>query len=247
MKIDSKNVLNALIVPTYNEVETLPIFLLGIINHLEASTAIIISDDSDLNHANEIKQIVQKFNQEYSVLILLNSESSKKGRGNAVHRGMKQALQEFANIENITECDVDGSHTPDDVIKVLYSDISADLIIGSRYLSDSKISGWPLQRRIFSRIINWLVPRILNIQIKDITNGLRKYSSQAAVLLINSKPINKGFIYLSEQALTINSNKMSIKEIPIHFIDRTVGESTVTFHEVKMSIIGILKLIKNNA
>jgi hypothetical protein len=40
---------------------------------------------------------------------------------------------------------------------------------------------------------------------------------------------------------------MSIQEIPIHFVDRTVGESTVTFKEVKMSIIGIIKLLKNNA
>jgi dolichol-phosphate mannosyltransferase len=247
MKIDPSEVLNALIVPTYNETETLPIFLIGIIEHLKNDTAIIISDDSDLNHANEMNQIVRKFIQEYGVLILLNSESSKNGRGSAVHRGMRQALQEFANIETITECDVDGSHRSEDIIKVLYSDTNADLLIGSRYLPNSKISGWPLQRRVFSRIINWIVPRFLHIQITDITNGLRKYSSEAAELLVKSKPINKGFIYLSEQALTINSNKMKIKEIPIHFVDRTVGESTVTFQEVKMSIIGIIKLLKNNA
>lgn len=247
MKKDSSTVRSALIVPTYNEVETLPIFLLGIASHLKTTTAIIISDDSDPSHSNEMQKIVQKFDQEYSVPIFLNSECTKNGRGNAVRRGMQFALQEFVNIETITECDVDGSHRIEDVIKVLYSDINTDLLIGSRYLSDSKISGWPLQRRIFSRIINWIVPRFLNIQITDITNGLRKYSSQAAELLVDSEQINKGFIYLSEQALTINSSKMSIQEIPIHFVDRTVGESTVTFQEVKMSIIGIIKLLKNNA
>lgn len=247
MKIDSTSVRSALIVPTYNEVETLPIFLSGIVGHLKATTVIIISDDSDPSHSYEMQKIVQKFNQEYSVPIFLNSESSKNGRGNAVHRGMKYALQEFVNIETITECDVDGSHRAEDVIKVLFSDINTDLLIGSRYLLESKISGWPLQRRIFSRIINWIVPRFLHIQITDITNGLRKYSRQATELLVNSEQINKGFIYLSEQALIINSNKMSIQEIPIHFLDRTVGESTVTFQEVKMSIIGILKLLKINA
>ena len=247
MKTDYSNVRSALIVPTYNEVETLPIFLFGIVSHLKTTTAIIISDDSDPSHSNEMQKIVQKFDQEYSVPIFLNSESTKNGRGNAVRRGMQYALQEFVNIETITECDVDGSHRIEDVIKVLYSDINTDLLIGSRYLSDSKISGWPLQRRIFSRIINWIVPRFLHIKITDITNGLRKYSSQAAELLVNSEQKNKGFIYLSEQALTINSSKMSIQEIPIHFVDRTVGESTVTYQEVKMSIIGILKLLKNNA
>ena len=95
MNSASTNVRNVVIVPTYNETKALPIFLASIIEHLDEDMAIIISDDSDINNANEMRHIVKEFNQKHRVPIFLNSENSNSGRGYAVHRAMKYALQEF--------------------------------------------------------------------------------------------------------------------------------------------------------
>ena len=61
------------------------------------------------------------------------------------------------------------------------------------------------------------------------------------ILRIN--PINNGFTYLSEQILIAHAKGLSIFELPIIFIDRVSGESTVTYKEIVNSIKGILLLL----
>jgi hypothetical protein len=57
------------------------------------------------------------------------------------------------------------------------------------------------------------------------------------------KQLNNGFTYLSEQALVIHTKGLSILELPIIFIDRVSGKSTVTYKEIVNSIKGILLLL----
>jgi dolichol-phosphate mannosyltransferase len=243
MKQPDHKILEVLIVPTYNETLTLPLLLRDIIPKIKDSTAIIISDDSDKEHKFQILRIIKEFNDDSSVNILANNVSGKSGRGGAVHRAMKQALELFPNLQSVTEADVDGSHRVEDILRIIYSEEECDLLIGSRYLAESRITGWPKSRRIFSKILNITIPRLLGLKMRDVTNGLRRYSRRAAEVLSSREPINKGFIYLSEQAYIIKTNGMLIGEKAIHFIDRTVGESTVTLKEVKMSIFGVITLL----
>ena len=57
------------------------------------------------------------------------------------------------------------------------------------------------------------------------------------------EPINKGFTYLSEQAFVIHSSQLKLAEIPITFVERVAGRSTVTWREVLTSLRGVLSLI----
>jgi hypothetical protein len=82
--------------------------------------------------------------------------------------------------------------------------------------------------------------------MKDVTNGLRRYSINAVDLILGSEANSTGFIYLSEQALLISRSGLEIKEIPIVFIDRELGASTVTWREIVSSILGILKLVSSD-
>jgi dolichol-phosphate mannosyltransferase len=83
---------------------------------------------------------------------------------------------------------------------------------------------------------------MLGIPVKDITNGLRRYSPKAIDYILNVKQLNTGFTYLSEQIFIVNKNGLSILELPIIFIDRVSGKSTVTYKEIFNSIKGILVL-----
>ena len=84
---------------------------------------------------------------------------------------------------------------------------------------------------------------ILRMEINDVTNGLRRYSISATNIILEKESRNAGFTYLSEQALVVTRAKLRVLEIPIHFIDRIHGESTVTYREITQSIKGIFKLI----
>jgi hypothetical protein len=59
-----------------------------------------------------------------------------------------------------------------------------------------------------------------------------------------TQPKNTGFVYLSEQAVIVKNKKLITTELPITFINRTIGESTVGLKEILISLRGIFLLIK---
>ena len=233
-----------LVIPSYNESVALEVFLRELLPLLPQDSAVIIADDSTPEVSTIIQGQVDEMKKDFQKQIMISHADMKTGRGAAVKRGMKIALSAFPNLEFVIECDADGSHTPKDVMSVILHPRKCDLVIGSRYLPQSKISNWPLQRKIFSKILNMIIPRVLDIPIKDITNGLRRYSIKASKFLVSVESMNSGFVYLSEQASVLQSARYSICETPIHFINRVLGESTVTSKEVIESIIGIKRIIQ---
>ena len=230
-------------IPSYNEVTSLPILIKELSLVLNSDDAVLILDDSPLNNQEKIESLVtNSFSGSKGMLLFLNSDK-KLGRGSAVRRGMQFCKRDFPNFKYFIECDADGSHQVLDIIKLRDHGSKADLLIGSRYLKESQIIGWSLQRKIFSRLLNFIIPKLLQIPVKDITNGLRRYSPRAIDYILKIDPINNGFTYLSEQLLIAHSKGLSILELPIVFIDRVSGKSTVTYKEILNSIKGILLLL----
>jgi len=249
MKIDPKfnpdlsgNIKYVIAIPTYNEASTLSILLSDIAQKIMGDGVVLILDDSP-SETSELTQTVS-FNafsgsQGY---LFFSSYGQKSGRGAAIRRGMEFSRKYFPNLDFFIECDADGSHQVVDIFDILNFQVKVDLLIGSRYLKSSKISGWPMKRLIFSKLLNLTITRSLKIPIKDITNGLRRYSVPAIDCIIKTTPITHGFIYLTEQALIINNHKLLIQELPISFVNRIADESTVTWREIFSSIIGLVKL-----
>jgi dolichol-phosphate mannosyltransferase len=232
-------------IPCYNEIIALPILIKELSSGLNSYDAVLILDDSPIENRNKIQSLTTEvFSESKGLLLFLNSDK-KLGRGSAVRRGMQSCKKHFPNLQYFIECDADGSHQVTDIIKIRDHQSKADLIIGSRYLPKSQIIGWPMQRRIFSRLLNFIIPKVLRIPVKDITNGLRRYSPQSINFILKAKQLNNGFIYLSEQILIVHTKGLSILELPIIFIDRVSGKSTVTYKEIFDSIKGILLLFIN--
>ena len=234
---------NVIIIPSYNETLALPHLLQELKSGLTQHDAVIIMDDSPHEISREIERKCREavINSEFD--FKFENSSLKSGRGAAVRRGMIIALSNFPNLKTILECDADGSHRPVDILKIKNSISTADLLVGSRYLKSSKILGWPVNRRVFSWFLNKSIPKFTGVNLKDITNGLRRYSKRAIDVILSEIQLNNGFIYLSEQAILISKAGMSISEEPIIFVDRTLGASTVTWREILNSLYGVIKLI----
>ncbi len=236
----------AIIIPSYNETLALPELLGEIGKDLKSHDAVIVMDDSPKDISELIERKCREAVKDSEFIFLFNNSGSKSGRGAAVRRGITIALAEFPNVKTILECDADGSHRPEDILKVKNSSSTADLLVGSRYLRSSQILGWPASRRAFSWFLNKTIPRLTGVRLHDITNGLRRYSKNAAIEILSEIQVNKGFIYLSEQAIVISKARMVISEEPIIFQDRTLGTSTVTWREIVNSLYGIIKLLITN-
>jgi dolichol-phosphate mannosyltransferase len=236
----------AIIIPSYNETLALPELLGEIKKGLENHDAVIVMDDSPKEISEKIERKCREIVRDSEFVFLFDNSGSKSGRGAAVRRGIAIALAEFPNVRTILECDADGSHRPEDILKIKNSSSAADLLVGSRYLKSSQILGWPASRRAFSWFLNKTIPRLTGVRLNDITNGLRRYSKKAALEILSEIQVNKGFIYLSEQAIVISRAGMKISEEPIIFVDRTLGTSTVTWREISNSLYGIITLILTN-
>ena len=168
----------------------------------------------------------------------------KSGRGSAIIYGLKEA---FKNKKNkiFIEMDADFSHDPKELKKniEIFKKKELDLLIASRYLTDSKIINWSFSRRIFSRLSNFLARNLLQIFLNDFTNGFRIYSKRSTKKIIQKcGNIGDGFIILSEIIVVLHNNHFKIEEVPSKFVNRKRGESSVNINLIFASLLGLLKL-----
>jgi dolichol-phosphate mannosyltransferase len=242
--VNNLSIKNIIAIPSYNEIDALPGLIFNISRKLSSEDLIIILDDSDYVVSKKLEDSVKiNFKNSKGQLVFLNF-GKKNGRGAAIRKGMELSRIYFPKFKYFIECDADESHQVADILKIKNYSVDCDMLIGSRYLKESAIENWPLLRRIFSKILNSLIPVLLNINVTDITNGLRRYNNQSVDLILNFKQLNFGFTYLSEQALIVRAKNLKILEIPITFVNRNRGNSTVGLREIYSSIQGVFLLLK---
>lgn len=230
------------IIPTFNEEESIGLLIDDFLSHLENNTFLIFVDDSETAQTVEIIKKVLDNDIEWKTQYHLIRNEAKCGRGHAVRQGMLYAKKEF-NPDRYLEMDSDGSHRAIDAVTI-FKNIPIDgYAIGSRYLHGSKIVGWAKSRLFYSKLINRMLRTIFGLKISDWTNGLRGYSRNAVALLLEKPQLNGGFIYLAEEILLLDAARVPIKEIPITFKERVAGDSSVTYVEIINSIKGVFMLI----
>lgn len=233
-----------IVIPTFNEDKNIIPLLRNIKKNVPTASIAIVDDSKN----NIMKQILKKNKFEKSIKYF--HRINCKGRGSAVLYGFRQLFKK-KNNQIFIEMDADFSHKPSELKKNirLFKKKNIDLLIASRYLPKSKIINWSLSRKIFSKLSNILAKTMLNVEVKDYTNGFRIYSKKAARLITNKcGKIGDGFIVLSEILLVLDINKFRIHEVSTVFINRKRGESSVNLTLVLQSFFGLIKLflIKKN-
>jgi dolichol-phosphate mannosyltransferase len=226
----------AVIIPAYNERQSLQILLKDIGRNLPDALVVVV-DDSSSDEAIRLSEML-RLNFPKTILI---SRGQKLGRGSAVIRGLAEALK-HRQIQYCFEMDADLAHSPAEFSRFLAVRKGTDLVIGSRYLKQSHIVKWPWRRLIQSRIINASLNIWLGLRLTDYTNGFRLYSRKAAEFLTGACLQETGFIALSEIAYKLRRNGFRITEVPITFRDRTYGASNANLKELVRSLVGAVRI-----
>jgi len=229
----------AIIIPTYNESENVPLLLEKIKKVLPQAKIAIIDDSSE----EEFKTLKEKAAGKNVQII---NRTGKLGRGTAVIDGFKLLLKD-KTIDLLFEMDADLSHDPSDFPNFLnkMDKLNADLVVGTRYDGKGKISDWPTDRLIKSKAANLYLKSLLGLDLTDYTSGFRLYSRRAAEFLIKVDFKTSGFILHSESAYNLKRNEFTITEAPINFKNRKYGQSSLGSEKVIESFVGILKVRLN--
>jgi dolichol-phosphate mannosyltransferase len=232
------------ILPAFNEGESIYQLILNMHAKVPNNSLIVVVDDSPGEDTiSHCYRAFQDSGWEKANWEILRSPK-KSGRGDAVRRGLIHARKD-PTIDCFVEMDSDGSHSPEMAIKVASRIPLVDFCIGSRYMTSSQIIGWSIERRLFSRLINFLLRRIFGRKVSDWTNGLRAYSPKAVDEITSRNAHTHGFIYLSEQAVILSNKKYKFDQVPIIFQERIAGESSVTWRELLDSIVGVYRIFRS--
>ena len=210
-----------IISPTYNEKENI-LELLRQIWQVNPEYDILIIDD---NSPDGTGDIVKNKIKENSNLHIIEREG-KLGLGTAYCTGFKWALEN--NYDKIVQMDADLSHNPEDIPRLLEESNSFDVIIGSRYVNGVNVVNWPMRRLLLSYFANLYAKIIIGLPIIDATGGFKCFNSKVLRAIDLTKIKSEGYSFQIEMNTKSKQNGFSLKEIPIIFVDRTVGKSKMT-------------------
>jgi dolichol-phosphate mannosyltransferase len=214
-----------IILPTYDERENLADFvdkLLGVFQDNDLSGRIIIVDDNSPDGTGDIADDLADSHENISVI----HRPKKLGLGPAYLAGFRQALA--TDTRYIFEMDSDFSHNPVYVPVFLKEIENADLVLGSRYVDGGKVENWGLLRRIISKGGSTYARLILRVPVRDLTGGLKCFRREVLEALDLDAITSHGYGFQIE--LTYKAARMGfrVKEVPITFLDRQLGQSKMS-------------------
>ena len=116
-----------------------------------------------------------------------------------------------------------------------------DLVTGTRYLPGGGVYGWDLNRKMTSRVANFLAATLLNPSASDLTGSFRLYRKEALKQIM---PLVKSRGYVFQMEIITRAQHMgySIEEVPITVPDRIFGESKLGANEIVSYLKGLMDL-----
>ena len=104
----------------------------------------------------------------------------------------------------------------------------ADLAIGSRWVPGGKVVNWPLSRELLSRGANTYVRFMLGLPVRDSTAGFRAYRAATLEKIGLDDVQSQGYCFQVDLTLRTVRSGLRVTEVPITFVDRTIGSSKMS-------------------
>jgi dolichol-phosphate mannosyltransferase len=227
-------------VATYNEIENLPRLTDEIFAHASHADLLVVDDNSpdgtgrwcDSHAAGEPR-------------LHVIHRAGKLGLGTATLEAMQYALRREYDL--LVTLDADFSHPPAKIPDLIGRMTRAeatpvDVVVGSRYIAGGGVQGWPLRRRVMSRLVNTYARILLRLPIRDCSGAFRCYRTSILHRLDLSQMRSHGYSYLEEILWMLKYQQARFAEIPFVFVDRTEGHSKINLREAWWFLWIVLRL-----
>jgi len=208
----------SVVVPTYNERETLSELVGRLHQALGSGYEVVVVDDSSPDGTADL---ARELGRQHPVRVL--QRPGKLGLGSAVLEGARAASGRWVVV-----MDADLSHPPEVVPQLVDALRSgAELAVGSRYVPGGGVRDWPWRRRLMSRVAVALARLWLRERVSDPVSGF--FAARRELLL---DPSLEGIGYKILLEVLVRNRGRSVVEVAYVFTDRRGGRSKLGAGEV---------------
>jgi dolichol-phosphate mannosyltransferase len=208
----------AVVIPTFNERENIGALIPQVLAQDQEIQILVVDDRSPDGTGG----VVAELGRSNGRVHLLERER-REGLGPAYRDGFAWALAHGADV--IVQMDADFSHAPTMLPRFFEQIDRCDLLLGSRYLGGITVVNWPIERLLISYFGNWYVRKVTGLPIRDATGGFKCWTRAALERVGLSHIRSNGYAFQIEMTYRAWRHGLRIEEIPIIFMDRTVGDS----------------------
>lgn len=203
-----------IIIPAYNEEESLPGVVRDLMKNMPSADVLVVNDGS--------RDATSQVARNLSVMVL--NLPFNLGIGGAMQAGYLYAERNAYDLA--VQFDGDGQHLAAEISKLIgpIAAGKADLVVGSRFL----VSGGyrtPLFRKMGIWIFSFVLSRILGMVITDSTSGFRAANRRVIEFFAHTYPDD----YPEVEALVLlHKIDLRVAEVPVAMQERTGGTSSIT-------------------
>ena len=209
------------IVPTYNEAESIDDVLLRL-RAAVPEAEILVADDASPDGTGMLAERAAAADHRIHVM----NRGSKAGLGAAYVAGFRWAAE--AGFDVVVEMDADGSHAPEELPRLLTALHGADAVLGSRYVAGGQVVNWPRRRRLLSRLGNAYARGLLRLPLRDATSGFRAYRRGVLDSIDLDTVASQGYCFQVDLAWRAVRKGYRVVEVPIEFTERAQGRSKMS-------------------
>jgi hypothetical protein len=209
------------VVPTYNEAGNIRELIDRVGAALPGVHVLVVDDDSPDGTADLVRAHPQ-----FDNVVHLLARTGDRGLGNAYRAGFEWAARNGYAV--VLQLDADLSHPPESLPDLVDALATADIVIGSRYVTGGRTVGWPWHRRMISRWAGWYARVVLRLPTHDPTAGFKAYRVDALSQIDVGTTTTSGYGFQVECVWRAVRTGLKIAEVPIVFTDRVVGSSKMT-------------------
>ena len=213
----------SIIIPTYNESQNILKILKSIGENLipnVSTEAIIVDDNSPDGTGKIVENYLKNVKNIASYTIDIIHRTTKKGLSSAILKGIQQA-----SGDTIVVMDCDFSHPPQIIPRMIdvLKKYQCDVVVASRYIKGGKIQGWPLKRKLMSKLATLIAKKGLGVDLADPMSGFFAFKK---TIIRGLKFDAIGYKMLLE--ILVKTKGVAVKEVPYTFTNRKLGSSKVT-------------------
>ncbi len=197
---------------------------------------IVIVDDNSPDGTQEVVKDLQKIYGDSK--IKLHARPGKLGLGSAYMDGLFKCTGDYVIL-----MDADLGHHPKVIPEFIKKqrETGADIVTGTRYAQNGGVYGWDLNRKLTSRVANFLAATLLAPAASDLTGSFRLYKKEVLEKALKSVK-SRGYVFQMEIIVRAQYMGYKIEEVPITFVDRIFGESKLGDGEILGYLQGLLDI-----